>query len=135
MHTIRLYHAWEETKYGIHHAFTLADPSEPPPDAAIRAWMACRFLCDPDDPNMYYDFEDLEVPESLVRRIKCGDQEKYTVSLAVDGRVDVEVSAENFEDACRKAVDLFTEVDIGDLECVEWKAVNAEASDGTFHDY
>ena len=60
---------------------------------------------------------------------------KYTVSVAINGRIDVEVEAENFEEAKEKASQEVCEADFGSLECIDWYAVNAEADDGEFQDY
>lgn len=58
---------------------------------------------------------------------------KYIVSLAVDGRIDVEVEADNFEDAKEKAS--LDSVDLRTMDCVGYKAVNAEDENGVFRDY
>lgn len=60
---------------------------------------------------------------------------KYTVSIAVNGRIDVEVEADNFEDAKSKACTEVCDVDFGNLEWIEWDAVNAEDENGKFVDY
>lgn len=60
---------------------------------------------------------------------------KYTVSIAIDGRVDVEVEANNFEEAKTKACAEIPDIDFGKLECVSWAAVNAEDENGNFVDY
>lgn len=60
---------------------------------------------------------------------------KYIVSIAVDGRVDVTVEANSFEEAKKKACEEVCDVDFGELECIEWNAVNAEDENGVFKDY
>lgn len=60
---------------------------------------------------------------------------KYIVSIAVDGRIDVEVEADSFEDAKTKACDAVCDLDFGKLECIGWNAVNAEDENGVFKDY
>ena len=60
---------------------------------------------------------------------------KYTVSIAVDGRVDVEVEAESFDEAKSKACVAVCDLDFGNLECIDWNAVNAEDETGVFKDY
>lgn len=60
---------------------------------------------------------------------------KHWVSVAVEGRVYVEVDAESFEDAKTKACAKICDMDFGELECVEWDAVNAESEDGEEIDY
>lgn len=51
---------------------------------------------------------------------------KYVVGIAVDGRVYIEVEADNFEEARDKANDMMCEVNLGQLECIGWNTVNAE---------
>lgn len=60
---------------------------------------------------------------------------KYTVSIAVDGRIDVEVEADSFEDAKDKAIEAFRDVDLSKMEVVGGEAVNAEDENGEFKDY
>lgn len=60
---------------------------------------------------------------------------KYYVSIAVDGRVEVEVEASSFEEAKEKACEELYEVNLGVLDCIEWSAVNAEDENGNFVDY
>lgn len=58
---------------------------------------------------------------------------KYTVSLAVDGRVDVEVEATSFEEAFMKA--RRSTFDPTTLEVVDIKTVNATLENGEMRDY
>ena len=60
---------------------------------------------------------------------------KHTVSIAVDGRVDVTVEAESFEDTKEKTAAKVFEMDFGELESIDWHAVNAEDENGNFKDY
>lgn len=60
---------------------------------------------------------------------------KYVVGIAVDGRVYIEVEAEDFADAKEKANDIFMDLDLGQLECIEWNNVNAEDENGNMIDY
>lgn len=58
---------------------------------------------------------------------------KYTVSVAIDARMDVAVEAESFEEAKTKA-----QLEASDCSNEEWisvKAVNAEDENGNFIDY
>lgn len=134
MYSVRLYHGWEETDFGVDHAFVLADPRDNISPDSIKE-LSRQLDCSPDCDGFNFDIHDLVIPDSVVDRIRASRQKQYLVSLAVDGRAEICVNAENFEEAKRKAMDRFTEFDCGDLECVEWKAVNAESSDGEFHDY
>lgn len=60
---------------------------------------------------------------------------KYTVSIAVDGRIDVEVSANSFETAKEKALEEFMFSDLKTMEIIGTQAVNAEDENGEFIDY
>ena len=60
---------------------------------------------------------------------------KYNVGIAVKGRVYVEVEAENFEDAKKKACEKVYDLDFGALECIDWDAVNAEDETGAHQDF
>ena len=60
---------------------------------------------------------------------------KFYVSIAIDGRYEIEVDSENFEDAKNKAINKYIDADFGELECINCKPVNAEREDGEFKDY
>lgn len=54
---------------------------------------------------------------------------KYTVHMAVDGRIDLEVEAENPDAAYDKALAAFGDADLSQMEVVEGRPVCCE--DGT----
>ena len=58
---------------------------------------------------------------------------KYTVSLKLDCRVDVEVEADSFEEAFEKAE--FAHYDWDDVEVVGDGIVNATDENGVLKDY
>ena len=58
---------------------------------------------------------------------------KYTVSLAVDARVDVTVEAESLEEAKDKAPSADFEWE--DVDIVDLTPVNATDENGVLHDY
>lgn len=60
---------------------------------------------------------------------------KYIVSVAIDGRIDVEVEANNFEEAKLKAVFEAGNTDWNRMELVNCNSVNAEDENGEFIDY
>ncbi len=60
---------------------------------------------------------------------------KYTVSVAVDSRIDVEVEADSFEEARVKAKDVARDVDLNIVTYCEFEPVNAESEDGVFRDF
>lgn len=66
-------------------------------------------------------------------RKKKGEKQEYTVSMRVDGRVNVIVEASSFEEAFELAEE--EEYDPTEVECVEYEPVNATDSHGTLKDY
>lgn len=55
---------------------------------------------------------------------------KYSVSIAIDGRIDIEVDAENPNEARDKALDEFATADLSKMEIVGRDAVNCSDEDG-----
>lgn len=60
---------------------------------------------------------------------------KYMVSVAIDGRIDVEVEADSFEKAEYLAILELGNANWDNMELVGCKSVNAEDENGTFIDY
>lgn len=60
---------------------------------------------------------------------------KYYVTLAVDTRINIEVEANNLEEAEVKAQEEFMEVDIGDLDYADSFVVSVEDENGVFVEY
>ena len=60
---------------------------------------------------------------------------KYYVTLAVDTRINIEVEANNLEEAETKAQEEFMEVDIGDLNYADSFVVSVEDENGIFVEY
>ena len=60
---------------------------------------------------------------------------KYFVSVAIDGRIDVEVDANSFEEAKSKAILQAGDIDWNRMELVSCNPVNAEDENGKFKDY
>jgi len=60
---------------------------------------------------------------------------KYNVSVAIDGRIDVEVEARNFEEAREKARYKVGDCNWNMMELVNVNPVNAEDEKGEFVDY
>lgn len=60
---------------------------------------------------------------------------KYYVTLAVDTRINIEVEANNLEEAEVKAQEEFMEVDIGDLDYADSFVVSVEDENGIFVEY
>lgn len=73
--------------------------------------------------------------DNIVSSGNSKDTDEYVVSVAVDGRVDVKVKAKSFTEAKEKASMAVCDADFGELECIDWKCVNAERNDGEFMDY
>ena len=62
-----------------------------------------------------------------------GEMQEYTVSMRVDGRVNVIVEASSFEEAFKLAEGVG--YDPTEVECVEYEPVNATDSHGILKDY
>ena len=60
---------------------------------------------------------------------------KYYVTLAVDTRINIEVEANNLEEAEVKAQEEFMEVDIGDLNYADSFVVSVEDENWVFVEY
>lgn len=62
---------------------------------------------------------------------------KYTISMKVEGRVDVEVDAENTDEAFEKAKEAFMDVEIGkdNFDFVDAEPVNCTDENGHLTDY
>ena len=55
---------------------------------------------------------------------------KYIVSMAVDGRIDVEVEADNPQEAFKAADYEFMRADLRNMDVVKWKPVHATDEKG-----
>lgn len=55
---------------------------------------------------------------------------RYIVSMAVDGRIDVEVDAESVTEAFEAAKDAFMDADLKDMEVVDSHPVNCSDEEG-----
>ena len=63
-------------------------------------------------------------------------KKSYIVSISVDGRIDIEVdSASSPEEAKRIAMSKFMDANLGDLECIDYKPVNATDEDDNLTDF
>lgn len=60
---------------------------------------------------------------------------KYMVSVAIDGRIDVEIEANSFEEAKQLAVYEVWNEDWNRMEMININPVNAEDKNGNFIDY
>ena len=60
---------------------------------------------------------------------------KYYVTLSVNTRINIEVEANNLEEAEVKAQEEFMEVDIGDLNYADSFVVSVEDENGVFVEY
>ena len=60
---------------------------------------------------------------------------KYVVSMAIEGRIDIEVEANSIEKAKEKAESAMCNINYDNLECIDYKAVNVTDENGTLTDY
>lgn len=59
---------------------------------------------------------------------------KFFVNVAIDGRAEVEVEAENFQEARDKARDAVWDIDAGDINIIGCDPVYAEDENGNQED-
>lgn len=59
--------------------------------------------------------------------------EKYKVTMKVDGYFEVEVDAENVDQARRTAIDKYYDADFGQLKDPDAKIVMVEDEDNVWH--
>ena len=79
--------------------------------------------------GLYRLYDNRNIKKATVRK-------KFTVSMAVDGRIDVTVEAETAQEAFEKAKDAFTEADLSRMETVDSRPVNAYDNDAkVYTDY
>lgn len=55
---------------------------------------------------------------------------KYTVSMAIDGRIDVDVEAESVAEAFERAYGAIGDADFNKMECCDIKPVTCYDADG-----
>ena len=55
---------------------------------------------------------------------------KYVVHMVVDGRIDIEVEAENPEAAYHAAKDAFDDADLSQMEIIDGRPVHCEDEEG-----
>ena len=103
---------------------------------------ACKYLgntilCGECEEGSGYEFDAKEYERNHGDEIeaKLNGWKKFNVSMAVDGRVDVEVFAADFNSAFEKAKIAFMFANLQNMEVVGSKPVNAECEDGEFVDY
>ena len=60
---------------------------------------------------------------------------RYTVSMAIDARLDIDVEAENPEAAREAAMEKFLDCDLKNIEMIGWKPVNATDENDVLTDY
>lgn len=60
---------------------------------------------------------------------------KCVVSIAVEGRVDIEVDVDSIDDAQEAALEEFASANLNSMDVVSFHAVNVESETGEFRDY
>lgn len=76
-----------------------------------------------------------KLPQEEIDKLCPGQKHRYYVSIAIDGRITIPVFANDPYEAKHKAKNAFMDTNIGDVECISHKAVNAEDIDGNITDY
>lgn len=59
--------------------------------------------------------------------------DKYKVTMKVEGYIEVEVEAENVDQARRAAIDAYYDADFGELKDPDAKIVTVEDEDNIWH--
>lgn len=97
-------------------------------DSIVDLFAGIAYVYDgkPDALDYMYELKD---------GVKPSDLKEYTVSVKVDGRVDIRVVATSFEEAFKKADYDFPMADLSEMEIVDTCLVKAEREDGKFEDY
>lgn len=57
------------------------------------------------------------------------------VSIAVEGRVDIEVDVDSIDEAQEAALEEFASANLNSMDVVKFHAVNVETETGEFRDY
>lgn len=83
--------------------------------------------------NAPYVEKFVEVAEEYLKGLN--KVSKFTVSIAVDGRLDIEVEARNPIEAKKKAIEAFATADLSKMEIVGRDAVNCMDEDDNLFDY
>ena len=60
---------------------------------------------------------------------------RCVVSIAVEGRVDIEVDVESIDDAQEAALEEFASANLNSMDIVNFHAVNVETETREFRDY
>lgn len=71
MYSINLHFGYEESTYGISHEFLVRDPQDNVDSDEIAEELAELLDCETGDPSFNYDVIPLEIPESIITRIKA----------------------------------------------------------------
>lgn len=122
------YYAFDDPNDFMKAWHEMADDDSPKWPDSMWYWVMDRGelvtsgACSPDDLEIFEDHFGAEIGVL-----------EYTVSLAIDARVDVRVKAKSFEEARERA--MYEDIDPEALEFVDTKAVNAEDENGVFKDY
>ena len=76
----------------------------------------------------------VEVAEEYLKGLNK-EPKKFTVTIAVDGRLDIEVEARNLMEAKEKAIEAFATADLSKMEIVGSDPVNCTDEDDNLFDY
>ena len=120
---------WENGKLARRGFARLVPANQDYDDLTVKSILDCLRISGADD----------KLIDKISRDFLPGENEpgsmRYNVSVAVDGRLDIDVYAKSFEDAKEKAMGEFASADLTGMEVIGAHPVNAEAADGTFKDY
>lgn len=60
---------------------------------------------------------------------------RYTVTMKIDARLDIETEADSPEEAFGNAIAGFLDADLSKIEMIDWKPVKTENENGESTDY
>lgn len=75
------------------------------------------------------------LPQDEIDKLYPNQNRRYYVSITVDGRITIPVLAQNTEDARQIALNEFAHINMGNIECIDYRAVNVEDINGNLTDY
>lgn len=83
---IELYYGYEETECGIYHSFKAIDPDVEHDDAVIAKELAEQLDTKLDCYRFSYDSMYIDLPESLIERIKADAIREYIEGVKTNGK-------------------------------------------------
>ena len=106
-------------------------------DLGVLAARAMCVLTGKDD-ILYWDVVHEAIQDYLEENEEITSikrNKNYEVSIVVEARYHITVKASSPKEAREKAEIIFEEVDVGELECVDWFVQHTEGDDGSWTNF